>query len=67
MIPMISQPASYLKAIFAGLGAGLTSLAAGAAENGLSLSEGLLAAAGAVVTFSATYWVTNQPVDPPGV
>jgi hypothetical protein len=62
---MISQPASYLKAIFAGLGAGLTTLAAGAAENGISLQEGLTAAAGAVITFGATYWVTNHPVDPP--
>ena len=63
---MITRPSSYLKAIFAGLGAGLTALAAGAAEHGLTLSEGLYAAAGAVGTFAATYWVTNQPPGTPG-
>ena len=48
------------KAIVAGVVAGLGAAIA-AADNGITLVEGLTIASTAVGAFQATYWITNAP------
>ena len=56
---MISQPATYIKAILAFAIAGVGALATAAVDGGVTLGEGLSAAAAALVALGGVYQIPN--------
>lgn len=56
----MSKPASYVKAILAFAIAGVGALATAASDGGISLAEGLSAAAAALVALGAVYQIPNS-------